>query len=382
MPALAAAQATDQTQPSGAPKSEPQASSTVDLNSLREQMRQIARDENTASLTGAERGAIEVATAAMKHNDTTMSVVSWVTGIAVAIITIITAGGVGTLLYGQYGLLSEAKKKIETMNQEAAASNARIQQVEKEARETAESISAFVSRALEDTDKYSESLPTIESPVVLGGPPEIPRANEVMQMEEADILTVIGEKFRPQKPKPLARAFLSLGRYWRQIGNYARAIARFQKATLLDSTCWEAFEGLARSYIELSVRPGIAPDAKERLLKLAEEACTAAIGAGGKQAKILCDQAAIADGRGLYKESVDIYKEAQTLDIKVEVLMAWFNPACIYAAEFKDYRNAIDGLAKIIKLDRVRELVARDHDFDGLRADPLYKGEFETLMKG
>jgi hypothetical protein len=248
------------------PTAAPPPRSTTDLGSLLEQMRQIARDENATSLAGAERGAIEVATAAMKHNDTTMSVVSWVTGVAVAIITIITAGGVGTLLYGQHGLLADAKKEVAEAKQkveEAAASIERIHQLEVGATETAGRISAFdkvIHSALEVTDRYSESLPTVESIGVLGKPTEIPPANDVMQMEEADILTVVGEKFRPQDAAPLARAFLSLGRYWRQIGNYARAIARFHKATTLDATCWEVFEGLARSYIEMSYRPGIAAD--------------------------------------------------------------------------------------------------------------------------
>lgn len=383
---ISASAANGQTPSAPAPKTAPQALSTADLSSLLEQMRQIARDENAANaatLAGAERGAIDIATAAMKHTDTTMSVVSWATGIAVATITIITAGGVGTVLYGQHGVLAEANKKLE----EAKASSDRIKKIEKGATETAGRIIEFdnmIHSALQDTDKYSESLPKVESIGVLGNPPEIPPADTAMQMEEADILTVVGEKFSPpREPKALAPAFLSLGRYWRQIGDYARAIARFRKATKLDPDCWEAFEGLARSYLELSYRSRIAADAKERLLNLADDACTAALKAGGKQAKTLCDQAAIADQRKNYPDAINLYKEAQSLDPEGKVLMAVYNLACIYAAEseFKNYRNALDELKKIIKQDKVCESIAGDSDFDGLRADPQFKDEYETMMK-
>jgi Flp pilus assembly protein TadD len=113
---------------------------------------------------------------------------------------------------------------------------------------------------------------------------------------------------------------------------------------------------------------------------LADDACTAALKAGGKQAKTLSDQAAIADQRGKFPEALKIYKEAQALDPGHDVLMAVYNPACIYAA-VKDYRNALDELKKIIKRDKVRESVATDRDFDCLRADQQFKDEYETLMR-
>jgi hypothetical protein len=160
---------------------------------------------------GQNASAIEVATAAMKQNDTTMSVVAWATGIAVAIITIITAGGVGTVLYGQHGVLAEANKKLE----EATASSGRIREIEKSVREMAERIVEFdnmIRSALLDTNRYSESLPKVESIGVLGNPPEIPPADTAMQMEEADILTVVGEKFSPPQEARSARARVSFAR--------------------------------------------------------------------------------------------------------------------------------------------------------------------------
>ncbi len=147
----------------------------------------------------------------MKQNDTTMSVVAWATGIAVAIITIITAGGVGTVLYGQHGVLAEANKKLE----EATASSGRIREIEKSVREMAERIVEFdnmIRSALLDTNRYSESLPKVESIGVLGNPPEIPPADTAMQMEEADILTVVGEMFSPPHEARCARARVSFAR--------------------------------------------------------------------------------------------------------------------------------------------------------------------------
>ena len=62
--------------------------------------------------------------------------------------------------------------------------------------------------------------------------------------------------------------------------------------------------------------------------------------------------------------------------------MAIYNPACIYAANLKDYRNALEELKKIINRDKIRESVADDSDFDDLRTDPEFGKEYEKLMTG
>jgi tetratricopeptide (TPR) repeat protein len=201
-----------------------------------------------------------------------------------------------------------------------------------------------------------------------------------MQMEEADILTVLGEKIRPQTPEKLSRAFLSLGLYWRQIGNYPRAIARFRKAAILDAQSWEACEGLARAFIELATQAAITAERRERLLTLAEEWCTKAAQIGGERVKVLCDRAAIADARRDYRRAVDYYKRAQALDPAIERLSAVYNPACIYAVELREYQNALDELAKIIVRDKVKEWVRGDHDFDGMRNDAAFGSKLAALL--
>ena len=50
------------------------------------------------------------------------------------------------------------------------------------------------------------------------------------QIEEAEILAVLGQRIRPQKePKDLAQAFVRLAGYWLNLENHARAIARYHR---------------------------------------------------------------------------------------------------------------------------------------------------------
>jgi hypothetical protein len=63
-----------------------QAAVTTAPAELREQMRQIARDEISARLDAAERGAIDSAAQATRDADHTMTFVSWMTGIAAGLV--------------------------------------------------------------------------------------------------------------------------------------------------------------------------------------------------------------------------------------------------------------------------------------------------------
>jgi tetratricopeptide (TPR) repeat protein len=252
--------------------------SQLELFELQDQMRQIARDEVSARINSAERGAIDSASSAMKHNDATMSYISWFNTLCLGLITLVTAGGVGILLYGQSGIIKSAADVAEKAKNDAvgardtaAASLLKLQQVETDASAVAERMKAqdaATSTALTNLRNYSASLPFVESPSIAGGAAELPPAEEVMQMEEADILTLLEERTSPiplpsEKVDRLAKAFVSLGKYWRQIGNYPRAIARFHRATVLKPDFWEGFEGLGRVFIELAQQKGRTPEAKE-----------------------------------------------------------------------------------------------------------------------
>jgi tetratricopeptide (TPR) repeat protein len=362
-------------------------SNNADAAELREQMRQIAREEATASLDKAERGAIDTAAEAMKHNDATMSYVSWLTTILFGFLTIFTGVGLGTVIYGEYGLVKDARANLKKANDDAAASSAIIKQLEqaservKVSYDRATAFDVAAANALTEIAKYLESLPDVELPAILGGPPEFPTPDEVMKMEEADMVIVLGEKVTPLDPRKFGRAFLSLGKYWRQVGNYARAIARYSRATQLDPTSWEAFEGLARLYVELAAQRGRTPEAKERLLELSESWCKQADKVGGQQAKTYCDLGAIADLRRDFPKAIGFYQQAQKLDPEGKILGAFYNPACIYALELEDYENALAELAKINPRDKMRELVKGDSDFDKLRSDQSFGPRLSALMQ-
>jgi tetratricopeptide (TPR) repeat protein len=362
-----------------------------DTAELREQMRRIAHDEVTMSLDKAEKGAIDTATAAMKHNDTTMSYVSWLTTILFGFLTIFAGLGIGTVIYGEYGLVKDARANLEKAKREATASNAAIQNLEQNIKSASERVKisydqavAFdnaAANALTEISKYLESLPDIESSAILGGPAEFPTPDEVMEMEEVDVVLVLGEKITPPQPEKFARAFLSLGKYWRQVGNYPRAIARYNRATQLNPKSWEAFEGLARLYVELAAQRGRTLEAKERLLGISEKWCKQADKAGGQQAKTLCDLAAVADLRQDFPKAINLYKQAQNLDPKGEWLGAIYNPACIFAQELGDFQNALLEIKKIISRDKIREFVKNDADFDALRKDPNFGPQLVILMQ-
>jgi tetratricopeptide (TPR) repeat protein len=372
----------------------PKGLSQIELLQLQDQMRQIARDEVSVRISSAEKGAIDSASSAMKHNDTTMSYISWVTTLCLGLITLVTAGGVGFLFYGQSGIIKnaldtadKAKNDAVAARDTAVASLQKLQQVEEDAAAVVQRMKAqndATSTALTNLRNYSASLPFVESPSVAGGAAELPPAEEVMQMEEADILTLLEERTSPtplpsEKVDRLAKAFVSLGKYWRQIGNYPRAIARFHRATVLKPDFWEGFEGLGRVFVELAQHSGRAPEARERLLALAHQCCDNAERVGGRQAKIVCDLASIEDAHGRYREAIKLYKEAQQLDPKAERLEAYYNPACIYAKEFGEYAEALEEIQKIIQRDNVRELVKYDPDFEEMRRDPNFGAILRSL---
>jgi len=209
--------ATPNVQSTPASTAAPPVLNATDLAALRAELHQIARDEMVAGLDRAERGAIDTATEAMKHNDATMSYVSWFTTVSFGILTIIIGVGISIVLTGEYGLVKEARQNVKKANEEATAakdeavaSSARVRQVETEAKATverfkiaydrAEAFDAAAEDALSEIHKYVESLPAVESPIIRGGRPEFPPSDEMMEMEEADLLVILGEKMiRPAR---------------------------------------------------------------------------------------------------------------------------------------------------------------------------------------
>jgi tetratricopeptide (TPR) repeat protein len=360
-------------------------------------------DQTQKTLEEDTGSADKVADEVMKHADQTMTYVSWMTTIWIALFTVVT-GAAGVFLYGEVSVLTRARDQaqlalaeaIAAKNQaqlalaeaiaaknEAVTSRDALQKAEKDAKEAAEHVRKLdeaSQNALKDVDDYHEKLPKVQTPVPIGSPFELPPLDQVDQMEEADILTVLGAKLRPQDPVKLAKAFVSLGGYWRQIENYPRAIARYHKATSLDDKCWQAYEGVTQTLNDLAARSRISSEAKERLLTISQDYCDTAVAVGGEQVKTLIDLAWIADERGQFDDAITLLIRAREVDKQSErTIVITYNIACLYAHNEKTFDKAVEELEKIVDEDRTREHFAIDGDFAKLRQSPGFRAKLEHL---
>ena len=190
-----------------------------------EQVRRIAREEVELHLHGIGEATIAAVIEGARENEHTMSYVSWVASIWIALFTLIV-GAAGAFLYGEVGILKKAKEEAQAASEtskallaqavkakdEAEASSSKVHAAEEDAKLAASRLRAFdeaSKNALADIDNYHKNLPSVESPTVLGSQPELPPIDHVMQMEEADILTVPGRE-NPTATAQTTRARVSL----------------------------------------------------------------------------------------------------------------------------------------------------------------------------
>lgn len=227
-----------------------------------------------------------------------------------------------------------------------------------------------------------------------------------MQIEEADILAVMGQRIKPQKdPKELAQAFMRLGGYWLNVDNYPRAIARYQRAAKIDQQSWEAYASLAQALGELATRQGTPPIVKFRLLDKSDDYCRIAETlAGGQRADTRYFLAWNADERGAtrpaveyydsaldYNQAVDFYRQAQKLDPRKPKVT--YNLACVFSNRLSNYAAALSELTRLVDVVRIpdiaekmmnitqlRELVTTDPDFQGLLGDTEYGIRVKQLL--
>jgi tetratricopeptide (TPR) repeat protein len=251
-----------------------------------------------------------------------------------------------------------------------------------QASQAAERISAFdaaTQQALAEIDKYSD-LPVLYITTLERTPAELPAAEVLLQMEEADILTVLGARIRPQPPDKLARAFIALAQYWINIGNYPRAIARYSRAAELMPNGWEAYVGLAYAFRQVALQRGTRPPVREQMLRTSEKYCEEALQKGGRNdIRVLGTHMMNATDFGNYQMAVDLYKEVQKLE--PDNPSVTYNLASLYACKLNRYGDALDLLSKL-PAKMIREFVAHDPDFDSLRKDPTHGAAFATLVTG
>ncbi len=194
-----------------------------------------------------------------------------------------------------------------------------IDEAAKDARESSLKISAMrheVEKAWGDIDPLVELLPKLEQKGVAGIPNPSPPADVSMVFEDADVWLVVADRLRvSQDNTRMAKAFVSLGRYWQTIGNYPRSLARLDRAISLNSDSPEAHRELAQTLSYYAAETPMERAAKDELLRRAEtEVVTTQRLLGREDAKTIEDLAWIWDERGDYSRAIELHVKAREMD--------------------------------------------------------------------
>jgi tetratricopeptide (TPR) repeat protein len=364
--------------------------SAADLLQLDQRMRDIARDEIAPSLATANADADR----SEREADRIISYCSYAVAVWAAVATLILAG----LGYYGYSQLRDAEQRLATAtaavdraNQAAANAEgalARIQSAETHvvlpAKERMEQLARSIDNALRDVQAYFDRVENLERTTVVGEPPEFPPVEYVNRMEEADAVIMIAMRIEAVEPARLAAVFMKLGNYWDFIENYARAIARYQRAVELEPGAWEAFFGLSRTYCGLASRANINPDARQRQLALAEHYCEIAEQkASAPDVKLPLHRGWIAYERGDFIGAIEHYRDAFRLDPRRKRAAVSYNLSATLA-KVGYFAEALAELEPVITRDNNWEAAATDPDFAKLLEDrgDLGKHFRELLGKG
>jgi tetratricopeptide (TPR) repeat protein len=373
--------------------------SADDLLQLDQRMRDIARDEITPGLASANADAEH----SEREADRVISYSTYAITAWAAIATIILAVVTGFGLYG-YGQLREAEQRLASASEAVTRANnaatnaegalARIESAETHvvlpAKKRMEQLARSIDNALRDIKIHDSSnvkayftrIEQLEHTTVMGEPPEFPPAQYVKAMEEADAVIIIAMRIGVIDQVELAPVFVKLGNYWDHIENYARAIARYQRAVELDPGAWEAFFGLSRTYCGLASRADTNPDAKRRQLALADNYCEAA------EQKIPAADVRLSVHRGwiVYENgdlarAIEHFRSALALDPERKRAVVSYNLSATLAKVGR-FAEALDELEPVIARDDNWEAAATDTDFVDLLADQgVFGNRFRELLE-
>jgi tetratricopeptide (TPR) repeat protein len=362
--------------------------STTDLFQLDQRMRDIARDEITPGLASANADAEH----SEREADRIIAYSTYAITVWAAIATLILVG----LGYYGYSQLREAEQRlalasqaVDRANQAAANAEgvlARIESAENHvvlpAKERMEQLAKSIDNALRDVQAYFDRVENLERTTVVGEPPEFPPVDYVNRMEEADAIIMIAMRIGAIDQAKLAPVFMKLGNYWDFIENYARAIARYQRAVELDPVAWEAFFGLSRTYCGLASRSGTSPDAKQRQLALAEHYCEIAEqNITSPDVKLPLHRGWIVYERGDFIGAIEYFRDALRLDPRRKRAAVSYNLSATLA-KVGYFAEAIAELEPVIARDNNWEAAATDTDFATLLNDQGELGRrFRELLK-
>jgi tetratricopeptide (TPR) repeat protein len=365
--------------------------SAEELLQLDQRMRDIARDEITPGLASANADAEH----SEREADRIISYCTYAITAWAAIATIILAVVTGFGLYG-YGQLREAEQRLASASEAVTRANhaatnaeralARIESAETHvvlpAKERMEQLARSIDNALRDVQTYFDRVEDLERTTVVGEPPEFPPVEYVNRMEEADAVIMIAMRIGAIDPAKLAPVFIRLGNYWDFIENYARAIARYQRAAELDSNAWEASFGLSRTYCGLASRPSTNHHAKERQLALADHYCEIAEQKVlSPDAKLPLHRGWIAYERGDFMGAIEHYRDALRLDRQRKRAIVSYNLSATLA-KVGYFAEAIAEFKPVAARDNNWESATTDECFAILLRDPgELGGRFRELLE-
>jgi tetratricopeptide (TPR) repeat protein len=255
-------------------------------------------------------------------------------------------------------------------------------QVVEPAKHRMQELQQSISSALDDVQAYFAGIQDVENPGIFGEPSELPPAEHIARMEEADVVILTALRVGAISRDAAAPVFTKLGKYWNYLENYPRAIARFQRAIELDGHSWEAYLGMGLSYNGLAARPGISEAVQGRTLEQAEKLLNIAKSIGPDSNPRTHNALGwVAYVKRDFGAAIDCYKAAIESDIKQERTSTYrYNLSAVYAKTGR-FQEACDEFAKVANIDRSWEGAETDGDFANLREDTSPLGQlFNSLV--
>ncbi len=243
---------------------------------------------------------------------------------------------------------------------------------------------AFETALAEIDEKFQKAPePTGASVVRAGVAPPPEEAGQAFQ--DADNLIVLCDQLALVADHAvLPKHFVRLSTYWQLAGDYARAVTRARRATVLDDRSVEAWMELGRSlayHAAEDLQEGSGQ--KAAALREAEEAVLTGVDLQGRHDAVsLHDLGWIHDERGDLAGAYRLYLPARAA-AEAEgkpVGRIVYNLAC-NRAKAGEYPQAMESLEPVIDENRNWEAAAEDPDFAALRDDAEFGPRFQKLLE-
>jgi tetratricopeptide (TPR) repeat protein len=335
----------------------------------------------------ADRAASSIAASARETESRADSAILYLTIVATIGIAVVGLL-VGLFIFEGYqegGRIRLAREDWEKLRNDALGqlnqARSHVQDIEA-AKARIDAADQSVRRSISTTSEFFRRLPATfrERLGIVGQLNRLPPPEAVARFEEADILVVIADNNNSVEKSDLVEPFITLGFYWRTVGNLERAIARFFRALELRKDDLRARRGLCGALYNLAAATERGP-LKNELLDQAQTQCDEAQKLDGRNPRVWFDQGWILDERGDYEKAVEAYRRAQTLDFNNEWPNSTYNLACSLA-KWGRLAAALDELKKVLALENNWQDALDDPDLQALRDHPDLGAELKVLCEG